>query len=95
MTDTEQLTGERNNTHGNFEDNARVAQTLKNYFKIEVARRAMRQQPPLTFRQLDALDMIAAKIGRIIAGDPNFVDHWDDIAGYAHIAVHEAGKVEE
>ena len=27
--------------------------------------------------------MIAHKIGRILAGNPDFKDHWDDIAGYA------------
>ena len=92
MADKAELTGERANTHGNFEDNARVAQTLKNYFRIEAEKRAARGQKPLSFRQMDALDMCAAKIGRIFAGDPDFADHWDDIAGYAHIAVHEAGE---
>lgn len=33
--------------------------------------------------QSESLDMIAHKIGRIIAGDPNVEDHWRDIAGYA------------
>lgn len=27
--------------------------------------------------------MILAKIARIVSGDPNHADHWDDIAGYA------------
>jgi hypothetical protein len=31
----------------------------------------------------EALDMIAHKIGRILAGNPMYKDHWDDIAGYA------------
>lgn len=92
MTNKAELTSERFGTHGNFEDNARVAQTLKNYFRIEAAKRAARGQKPLSFRQMDALDMIAAKVGRIFAGDPYFADHWDDIAGYAHIAIHEAGE---
>ena len=30
--------------------------------------------------QTEALDMIFHKIGRILAGDPNFRDHWQDIA---------------
>ena len=33
----------------------------------------------------EALDMIAHKIGRICAGNPNFKDHWADIAGYAQL----------
>jgi hypothetical protein len=33
----------------------------------------------------ESLDMIAHQIGRIIAGDPGFADHWADIAGYAQL----------
>lgn len=92
MTDKAELTSKRFCTHGHFEDNARIAQTLKNYFRIEASKRAARGQKPLSYRQMDALDMFAAKISRIFAGDPDFADHWDDIAGYAHVAIHEAGE---
>jgi hypothetical protein len=33
--------------------------------------------------QLQALDMIATKISRIVNGNPNHTDSWTDIAGYA------------
>ena len=33
--------------------------------------------------------MILHKIGRIVAGDEREVDHWQDIAGYATLAVKE------
>ena len=33
--------------------------------------------------QQHALDMIAVKIGRILAGNPDYDDNWRDIAGYA------------
>jgi hypothetical protein len=48
--------------------------------------RSKRLQSGLSDQQIEALEMIAHKIGRIIAGDPDFDDHWDDIAGYAKIA---------
>lgn len=35
--------------------------------------------------QREALDLIATKISRILTGDPFAPDHWDDIAGYAHL----------
>jgi hypothetical protein len=35
--------------------------------------------------QKEALDMIAHKMARIVNGDPNHLDHWLDIEGYAHI----------
>ena len=30
--------------------------------------------------------MIALKLSRILSGQSNFKDHWDDIAGYAKLA---------
>lgn len=33
----------------------------------------------------EALDMIAHKIGRILNGDPNYIDSWHDIIGYAQL----------
>ena len=33
--------------------------------------------------QRESLDMIVHKIARILNGDPNHVDSWHDIAGYA------------
>lgn len=94
MTDQVTLTGQRQSSHGNFRDNARVSQHLKKVFRAENLHRKARGQQELTDTQMDALDMIAAKIGRIFAGDAGFHDHWDDIAGYAHIANKEAGSQE-
>jgi len=39
----------------------------------------------LTYAQAEALEMIQHKIGRILAGDPNVLDHWADIVGYAQL----------
>ena len=84
--DVKQLTENRGTTHGDFADNARVSQHMKKLFRQENQARKARGQLLLTDTQLDALDMIAAKVGRIFAGDCDFQDHWNDIAGYAHIA---------
>lgn len=44
--------------------------------------------------QYEALDMIAHKIARIINGDPDYADSWDDIAGYAKLVADRLqGKV--
>lgn len=82
----EALTAERGKTHGNFSDHARISGRLKQTIYLELAERSKRGQPALNHQQVEALDMIAHKIGRIIAGDPSFQDHWDDIGGYANIA---------
>jgi hypothetical protein len=37
----------------------------------------------------EALEMIAMKIARILSGNPNFADHWEDIEGYARLVSNE------
>lgn len=83
MTDnertTEELLTERGKTHGPFADNARVMQGLKAQMEKET------NWSKLSDQHKESLHMIVHKIGRIISGDPNFHDHWDDIAGYAKL----------
>ena len=40
----------------------------------------------LSDAQAESLEMIAVKIARILSGDPDFADHWDDVIGYAKLA---------
>ena len=75
----EELLTSRNYTHGDFTNNARVSRALK----FIITNHAGHEVSPT---QREALDMICLKISRIITGDPNFKDHWDDIAGYATLA---------
>lgn len=77
---TAQLLAERAKTHGSFEVHANITQTLK------TALRAHLDDKVISSRHLEALDMILHKIGRIVAGNPEYKDHWDDIAGYARLA---------
>jgi len=39
----------------------------------------------LSDEQAEALEMIAVKIARILSGDPEYPDHWDDVIGYAKL----------
>lgn len=82
----EELTNERGAIYGSFEDHARVTVRLKAVLDEELQLRHGRGQEALDAQQYEGLHMIFHKIGRIVAGDPNYQDNWDDIAGYAHIA---------
>lgn len=75
---TETLLATRSQTHGKFSAHARITQDLKKIMYAEV-----KWQLDLTDMERESLDMIVHKIGRILAGNPHFADHWDDIAGYA------------
>ena len=70
----------REKTHGSYPSTASVSQSLKD---------AMRSAPNwirLTDVQAESLEMIAVKLARILCGDPDFPDHWEDVLGYAKLA---------
>jgi len=76
---TEELLEERGKTHGDFTMHSIITQSIKDCYRLAGT------YDNLDSPQKEALDMIAHKIGRIIAGDSNVKDHWDDIAGYAKL----------
>ena len=87
----EALLRERGKTHGDFADHARCTQRLKDVFRNELKLRRGRGQCDLDPTHIEAIEMHLHKIGRIVAGDPDFADHWDDISGYAEIAKRKGG----
>jgi hypothetical protein len=52
-------------------------------FKLKEIAQNYNKHHPVTMQQREAIDMIMVKLSRILCGDPNHKDHWDDIAGYA------------
>jgi Domain of unknown function (DUF6378) len=68
---------ERAKTHGDFQENGRIMQMLKD------ASKTGKNWPHLSDDKKEAIEMILHKIGRILSGNPNEPDHWKDIAGYA------------
>lgn len=80
MTELDKTLTERGKTHGDWEEQSRLSQALK---------KTMRNHEDgwnaLNPMQRDALDMIAVKISRIVVGDPNNIDSWLDVEGYARI----------
>lgn len=83
MNSPSELTNERKSTHGDWKQQSDMAHRLKSemhFTRIEGA-----GWDNLTASQKEALDMIAVKISRILCGNPNEPDHWDDIAGYAYL----------
>jgi hypothetical protein len=68
----------RRSTHGDFTEFSEVSQSLS---------RVMRSSPnfssKMTDTQIEALEMVFHKAARILTGEPDFAEHWHDIAGYA------------
>ena len=85
------LLNERGIRYGTFAGQARIAQDLKGVmgeFLLDQGKR-------LDDDQIEALEMIFSKLGRILNGDPNYADSWIDIAGYATLVADRLeGKVQ-
>ncbi len=75
------LLQERALQYGTFASLAKTAQEFKSVLYRELGSRNKR----LADDQSEALDMIMTKIARVINGDANHVDTWNDIAGYAKL----------
>jgi len=81
MNNIEQTLAERETSHGDYRDHAHTAQSIKNVMLSST------KWQSLSDPQKESLDMIAHKVGRILNGDPNFIDSWRDLAGYAMLIV--------
>jgi len=66
-------------THGNYRDTASISQGLK------AVMASGKNWDNLNNSQREALEMISVKVSRILSGDANFRNHWDDIEGYAEL----------
>ena len=78
-TDVDTVLDSRAKDYGKFIEGAEIMQMLKRLVHNYIEARGT----PLAFDQREAVDMIIHKLGRIINGNPDKVDHWVDIAGYA------------
>lgn len=89
MSSVENTLAERGGRYGDFRDQGRITQNLK---------QAMRQGTnfdAMTPDKKEALDMIASKISRILNGDSEYWDSWHDIAGYATLAEKNCSTTKE
>lgn len=83
---TDTLLAQRQTTHGDFSDNARNGQALRDFFRSSPR---WEQMHPV---HREALDMMACKLSRILSGQASFDDHWKDISGYATLALMACDK---
>lgn len=84
------LLTERQKTHGDFKSNADISQAIKKIMHDPFGE--TRHPYVLSMVHREALDMIALKLSRILSGQADFKDHWDDISGYAKLASEACDK---
>lgn len=83
MDDIKDILLERGNRYGTFKDHSRLVQSMKKSAGLYLPDTRERLAPD----QSEALEMILHKVGRILNGDPDYIDSWQDIAGYATLVV--------
>ncbi|MDN7554640.1 hypothetical protein QZM46_25345 [Burkholderia vietnamiensis] len=79
MPEITETLAERGARYGVFAEHADIAQALQD------AMRATGGWSKLAADQKQALTVIADKIARMLNGDPDYVDNWHDIIGYAKL----------
>ena len=84
MSITDQILSDREQTHGAFREVAGYSQAIKQLM------RTARNWDRLDVAQAQALEVIADKVARILCGDPSFLDHWQDGAGYFELVQAQA-----
>ena len=72
---------ERGSNYGRFEDGAEIMQQLK---LIAHTSQGWERMKPV---QREAMDMILHKVGRILNGNPAYIENYTDIAGYAKLVI--------
>lgn len=80
-TDIRAVLDERGVRYGSFDTHSEITQNLKR------AMHGSTRWDELKDCQREALDMVAHKIGRLLNGDPDYLDSWVDIIGYTQLVV--------
>lgn len=77
MAEVDEILRARGSVYGPFIMNGQISQATKDIWRLTP------NWPSMSSDNREALDNIALKVSRILSGNPEYQDNWDDIAGYA------------
>lgn len=83
MTDIKEVLEERGKNYGEFDEHARITQAIKDAMKSGLGWNKMEPY------HKEALEMLAHKIGRIVNGDPYYLDSYVDCIGYTQLVINK------
>ena len=86
ITNVNEMLKGREARYGSFQGHSKISQDIKDVMKVTSGWEKVEDD------QIEALEMIAHKIARILNGDPNYADNWIDIAGYATLVANRLEK---
>lgn len=79
----EAILAERQGQYGTFADVAAISQDIQSSLGLAAVRSGARGK--MEADQPEAIQVICSKLSRIVNGDPNHIDSWDDIGGYSKL----------
>ncbi|CAB4127839.1 hypothetical protein UFOVP96_20 [uncultured Caudovirales phage] len=79
------ILNKREETHGDFMAKALFIQKVQEI----ISKNSWNE---LEADQKESVHMILVKLSRILYGDANHADHWDDISGYAQLVANRLNK---
>lgn len=80
------LTKVRGPVHGNFAEGATITQGVLALFQ------GGSSWPKMSAAKKETVHMIVHKLHRIVTGNPEHKDHWDDIGGYAQLGANDCAE---
>lgn len=89
--DTKDMLKERGSKYGNYLEQTRIINNIADAIHETGAGVAWLD---MEADQKDALYMIIVKMSRILNGNPDYVDNWEDIAGYATLVANRLKGVD-
>ena len=88
--DIQKTLNDRGNNYGDFNNHALITQHFKALFKTLIKD----SKKTLPSYQIEAVEMVFHKLGRIINGNEFYIDSWRDMAGYLQLVVNELERTE-
>lgn len=89
MVEITEILEERGSRYGSFAEHARLVQEFK--FIAESSNSWKKLRP----YQKESFEMVFHKLGRILNGDPDYIDSYLDVIGYIQLVVNELEKLNE
>ena len=86
MSDINETLADKQPLYGSYSAAASLSQGIKATMRCGV------NWQKLSPEQLESMEMIANRIGRILSGDPNHYESWHGISGFAELIAREIGK---
>jgi len=86
--DIQEILTERGSNYGEFEQHARITQGMKDAMRVE----SLGKYNGLPDYVKESLEMVCHKIGRIVNGDPYYLDSYIDIIGYTQLVINQIKK---